>query len=187
MDPFSLLVLASGALGMAVASSSSREADDQRSRKSLFDMFHMVRWHFAMSFDWDPFFYEVVTGPDLEEAQQAIDNMWLSENVDPEDDRIRTYAIVRGGRAVSVRESSERLAPGILHVVWQAEQDIHVISIDLIEPMTLEGALRLAWREVPESSDVRIYADSSHMPFDEPIEPDMVVIGGEVVYVGSLR
>lgn len=191
MDPFSLVLLSAGALGMAMASSTERQDRLEAGEEALWDIFGIVPWHFAASWDWEPFAVTVVTGPSSKEAEAAFEaevTDW-GDYYDVESYKHRVYAIVRGGQrlAPDVPPPTQPLPAGAtLNIIWQAERSIDGIQLELDHAMSIDEALRLAWKQVPEDSDVKLYAYESGFEDDEPIGPDLVVLGGDIVHVARL-
>lgn len=185
MDPFSLILLSATVLGAAMASSEAEAQAQESVEHSLWDVFRLFPWHFAMSYDWEPFTVTVRAG-DLKEAEARMEHH-LEEEEDGHIDDYRTYAVIRGGEQLFDTPGLQIPAGAIVHIVWQAERSIDVISVTTPYPMTFDEVLELAWNDVSYHSDVRGYARESGMASDAPIQPNLVVVGGTVHFKGSLR
>ena len=189
MDPFTLL--AGSLLGAAMVSSASsdREGVSWSEIPDLWQIFNLSPWHFARSWDWEPYIV-TVRATDLSEAAWLVHKGILDKGGNPEDVRYRTYAVVKGGHEVSTSTAALVPAGAPVVVIWQAERCIQAISVRAPMQMSVNQAINLAWTKVDPNSECWHYAwctSGSESGSDvKPYCPDMVVIGGEIVFVGDL-
>jgi hypothetical protein len=179
------LLIPLAALGMAVASS-TEDKPVVKSTGSLLEIFDIHTWNVAFSHDWDPLSMSFLASGSTGAAWAVFEaESSRAFGIDSDDyDRVNVYAMIRGGSMV-LQDSEDVLPDGVVvHVVWQAEQSVDVPSIVTTGSMTVQDAIRAAWAFVPQESDCRIYAEQSGLDEHSPFQPDMVVVGGDVMYIG---
>ena len=172
MDPLTLIGLTAAAL--AVMSDGDRqraeaEANEAMSRALL----GLSRWHFALSWDWDPF-QVTVTAPNL---SVAVDQLVAEGHYSRKDSRFRIYGAIRGGKVVGYNDVVPTIAT--VHSVWQAEQEINIVTIETPSVMSRQGIEELSWEQTGEG----IKGVAEYIGY---FPPDLVVQGGIVEYRGSL-
>jgi hypothetical protein len=197
-----LVPLAITTLTTALAASESDRASELAKRKALARaLSSRFLWHFAMSHDWNSYGLTVRAPFDIRDphfgdryAREKYEEWVRGVGGDPEDDRERFYALVRGGKVYQPRQDHYADARGgatgdIIHrehtappgtpviFVFQAERDIGVVTLDASEAPDLPALKRLAQER---SNEVVRWPD------DELFEPELIVVGGSLVQVGNL-
>lgn len=173
-------------LGAALAADQA----PQQQMTDLWETFEIVPWHFAKSWDWEPYTLTVLA-PTFHAALLMEAQAQRDEGTDPDRLENRTYAVVRGGRQVQdlllmpPDQPRPPLQPGmVVHFIWQAERSIEAETVIVDRLMDIHEAMHIAWSQIAEPSDVLTY--SREVIDEEVFDPDMVVLGGEIVFVEEL-
>jgi hypothetical protein len=170
-----LVPLAITTLTTALAASESDRASELAKRKALARaLSSRFLWHFAMSHDWNSYGLTVRAPFDIRDphfgdryAREKYEEWVRGVGGDPEDDRERFYALVRGGKVYQPRQDHYADARG----------GARVVTLDASEAPDLPALKRLAQER---SNEVVRWPD------DELFEPELIVVGGSLVQVGNL-